>query len=62
MDVPLIKYVDDMMLAFASPEVCTWFESSMKQWYELVIQDMNITYLGMSKMLRLKSATRSDKS
>jgi hypothetical protein len=37
-----------MMLAFCNSGIREWFELSMKKWYELVIQDKDITYLGMS--------------
>jgi hypothetical protein len=40
--------VDDMMLAFPNPENRKWFETAMKGWYQIVTQDTNITYLGMS--------------
>jgi hypothetical protein len=44
----LTVHVDDMMLASPHLSVRTWFETSIKQWYEIVIQDKDITYLGMS--------------
>jgi len=44
----LTVHVDDMMLAFPSSENKKWFETAMKGWYEIVTQDTNITYLGMS--------------
>jgi hypothetical protein len=44
----LTVHVDDMMLAYPHPAVRAWFEKSIKQWYEIVIQDTDITYLGMS--------------
>jgi hypothetical protein len=44
----LTVHVDDMMLASPHLSVRTWFEASIKQWYEIVTQDKDITYLGMS--------------
>jgi hypothetical protein len=44
----LIVHVDDMLLSFPTLSIRKWFEMSMLKWYELVIQDKNITYLGMS--------------
>jgi hypothetical protein len=44
----LTVHVDDMMLAFPDASVRSWFEDSVTKWYQLVIQDKNITYLGMS--------------
>jgi hypothetical protein len=46
--VYLTVHVDDMMLAYPSGPVRTWFETTLKKWYTLVIQDTDITYLGMS--------------
>jgi Reverse transcriptase (RNA-dependent DNA polymerase) len=44
----LTVHVDDMMLAFPGLGVRTWFEHHLRQWYQIVVQDRDITYLGMS--------------
>jgi hypothetical protein len=44
----LTVHVDDMMLAFPHPHVRQWFETAIKGWYQIVVQDKDITYLGMS--------------
>jgi hypothetical protein len=44
----LTVHVDDMMLASPSVRFRSWFEESIKKWYEIVIQHTDITYLGMS--------------
>jgi hypothetical protein len=36
------------MLAFPHPYVRQWFETAIKGWYQIVVQDKDITYLGMS--------------
>jgi Reverse transcriptase (RNA-dependent DNA polymerase) len=44
----LTVYVDDMMLAFPNVVVSNWFETAIKGRNQIVIQDDNMTYLGMS--------------
>ena len=44
----LTVHVDDMMLASPSSAFQSWFEDSVKKWYQIVSQHANITYLGMS--------------
>jgi hypothetical protein len=44
----LTVHVDDMMLSFPDVSVRSWFEEAVKKWYEIVVQDKDITYLGMS--------------
>jgi hypothetical protein len=46
--VYLTVHVDDMMLTYPTGSVRTWFETNVTKWYTLVIQDTDITYLGMS--------------
>jgi hypothetical protein len=48
----LTVHVDDMMIAFPDLTTKTWFETAIKGWYQIVIQDKNITYLGMSVVKR----------
>jgi hypothetical protein len=44
----LTVHVDDMMLASPTVDFRSWFENCIRQWYEIVVQHTNITYLGMA--------------
>jgi hypothetical protein len=44
----LTVHVDDMMLAFPNISIRKWFEAAITKWYQIVVQDEDITYLGMS--------------
>jgi hypothetical protein len=44
----ILQYMYNMMLAFPNVIVRNWFETAIKGRYQIVIQDDNITYLGMS--------------